>query len=228
MNQHLDPSAAHGALSGLRVVDLTGDTGRFATKLLAELGADVVRVGTGSPGLPLADRAAAALGGVADWWYDGGKRRCRLDLSTDEGRDAYRQLTAAADLVIETERPGRLAQLGIDYPDASAENPALVQVSITPFGRTGPRALWLGSDLVSAAMGGMMALTGLADRPLNVWGRPGIQLRRVRGSDRRCRGSVVGALDWAWRARRPVCPRDGHRLDREPVHAVLLRRAVPA
>ena len=166
-----DSSTVHGALAGLRVVDLTGDSGRFATKLLTELGADVVRAGAGSPGLPLADPAAAVLGGVADWWYDGGKRRCRIDLSTAEGRDAYRRLAAAADLVVETERPGRLADLGLDYADMSADNPALVQVSITPFGRTGPRAQWLGSDLVAAAMGGMMALTGLADRPLNVWGR---------------------------------------------------------
>lgn len=166
-----DSSTVHGALSGLRVVDLTADEGRFATKLLNELGADVVRVGTGSPGLPLADPAAAALGGVADWWYDGGKRRCRVDLSTTEGRDAYRRLAAAADVIVETEHPGRLAELGLDYAQMSAVNPALVQVSITPFGRTGPRAHWLGSDLVAAAMGGMMALTGLADRPLNVWGR---------------------------------------------------------
>ena len=92
MSQNLDPSVVHGALSGLRVVDLTGDSGRFATKLLSELGADVVRVGAGSSGLPLADPAAAALGGVADWWYDGGKRRCRVDLGTVEGRDAYRRL----------------------------------------------------------------------------------------------------------------------------------------
>ncbi len=176
MNQSANPrsrdsSTVPGALSGLRVVDLTGDAGRFATKLLTELGADVVRVGTAASGLPLADPAAAALGGVADWWYDGGKRRCPVDLSTPEGRDAYRRLAAAADLIVETERPGRLADAGIDYPDISAVNPALVQVSITPFGRTGPRAQWLSSDLVAAAMGGMMALTGLADRPLNVWGR---------------------------------------------------------
>ena len=176
MNQPVNPhgrdsSTVHGALSGLRVVDLTGDAGRFATKLLTEMGADVVRVGTGPSGLPLADPAAAALGGVADWWYDGGKRRCRVDLGTAEGQDAYRRLAAAADVVVETERPGRLADAGLDYPDISADNPALVQVSITPFGRTGPRAQWLGSDLVAAAMGGMMALTGLADRPLNVWGR---------------------------------------------------------
>ena len=170
---HQDPvrPAADGALAGLRVVDATGDAGRFATKLLTEFGADVVRIGRGSPGLPLAEPAAAALGGVADWWYDGGKRRCAVDLGTDAGVEAYRRLVTAADVVMETERPGRLAELGIDYSEVSAANPALVQVSITPFGRTGPRAGWLGSDLVASAMGGMMALTGLADRPLNVWGR---------------------------------------------------------
>ncbi len=166
-----DSGLVHGALSGLRVVDLTGDVGRFATKLLTELGADVVRVGSGSPGLPLADPAAAALGGVADWWYDGGKRRCAVDVSTLQGRDHYRRLAAVADVIVESERPGLLAQAGIDYSDLCEDNPGLVQVSVTPFGRTGPRAQWLGSDLVAAAMGGFMALTGLADRPLNVWGR---------------------------------------------------------
>ncbi|WP_419842892.1 CoA transferase [Candidatus Poriferisodalis sp.] len=169
--QRRDATTVYGALSGLRVVDLTGDAGRFATKLLVELGADVVRLGTGSQGLALAAPDAAALGGVADWWYDGGKRRCPVDLSTTNGRDAYRRLAAAAHVIVESERPGRLADLGIDYGDVSDDNPALVQVSITPFGRTGPRAHWLGSDLVAAAMGGIMALTGLPDRPLNVWGR---------------------------------------------------------
>ena len=171
-HQSQEPSAAQGALSGLRVVDLTDDSGRFATKLLVEMGADVVHVATkGAPGLALTNPTAAALGGVADWWYDGGKRRLRLDLGTEDGRAGYRELASAADLVIETERPGRLAELGIDHADLLTTNPALAQVSITPFGRTGPRAHWLGSDLVAAAMGGMMALTGLADRPLNVWGR---------------------------------------------------------
>ena len=172
MSQQTGGTAELGALADLRVVDLTDDSGRFATKLLVEMGADVVRVATkGSPGLALTNPTAAALGGVADWWYDGGKRRLRLDLGTEDGRGGYRALVSAADLVIETERPGRLAELGIDYADLLATNPALVQVSITPFGRTGPLAQWLGSDLVAAAMGGMMALTGLADRPLSVWGR---------------------------------------------------------
>jgi crotonobetainyl-CoA:carnitine CoA-transferase CaiB-like acyl-CoA transferase len=165
-------AAIGGALEGVRVIDLTTDEGRFATKLLTELGADVLRVTTaGSSGNPMVNPAAAALGGVLDWWYDGGKRRHVLDLDTEQGRATYRRLVAVADIVIETERPGRLADLGIDHADLLAENPSLTQVSITPFGRTGPRADWVSSDLVSAALGGVMAVTGLPDQPLNVWGR---------------------------------------------------------
>ena len=171
-NDMRDADMAEGALAGLRVVDLTDDSGRFATKLLTELGADVVRVTTmGSPGKTMVDPVAAARGGVLDWWYDGGKRRCIADLDTEAGRDTYRQLCAAAHLVIETEPPGRLASYGIDHDDLLALQPMLVQVSLTPFGRTGPKSNWVTSDLVSAAHGGFMAVTGLPDRPLNVWGR---------------------------------------------------------
>ena len=63
-----------GPLQGLRVIDLTNDLGRFATKLLAETGASVVRLGSGTSGPAMRDAAAAARGGVLDWWYDGGKQ----------------------------------------------------------------------------------------------------------------------------------------------------------
>jgi len=163
---------APAPLRDLRVLDLTDDSGRFCTKLLTELGADVVRIGmAGSPGALMADAAAAARGGVLDWWYDGGKRTHPLDLTTDAGRQAYRALAARADVVVETEKSGFLTGHGIDHADLLAVNPALVQVSITPFGRTGPLADRQSSDLVSAAMGGFLALTGLPDRPLNPWGR---------------------------------------------------------
>ncbi len=160
-----------GCLAGVKVIDFTDDSGRFATKLLTEMGADVLRVSAqGSPGQPLADPAAAQLGGVLDWWYDGGKRRHIIDLEDPDSLDAYRQLAASADVIIETQRPGRLAELGIDFADLTADRPQLVQVSITPFGRTGPRADWVSSDLVSSAMGGIMSVTGTPDRPLNIWG----------------------------------------------------------
>ena len=162
-----------GPLAGLRVVDLTADLGRFAAKLLAELGADVVRPrGAGSRGRPMPGRAGT-WGGVLDWWFDAAKTpvaATALDLDTDEGRVAYRRLATAADLVIESTPAGWLAERGVDHADLVAANPLLSQVSVTPFGRTGPWAAWHGSDLVTGALGGVLSITGLPDAPLNSWG----------------------------------------------------------
>jgi crotonobetainyl-CoA:carnitine CoA-transferase CaiB-like acyl-CoA transferase len=163
-------AAGGGALAGLRVVDLTDDTGRFAAKLLAEAGADVVRIGRGSPGPALGGRIA---GGLLDWWYDAGKLAVDLDLASESGREGFRALVGGADLLIETEPPGRLASLGIDFPELERGNPRLVQVSLTPFGRTGPRAGWQTSDLVASALGGVLSVTGTPDAPLAGWGRQG-------------------------------------------------------
>lgn len=160
----------NGALQGLRVLDLTDDTGRFATKLLTEAGADVVRVGRGSPG-PAMNGEAGKSGGLLDWWYDGGKQRVRLDLESPEGQREFKTLAARADLLIETEPPERLSRLGLDFPDLQRVNPRLVHVSLTPFGRQGPRAQWQMSDLVAAALGGVLSITGTPDAPLNGWGR---------------------------------------------------------
>ncbi|MEY2456816.1 MAG: hypothetical protein QOK06_1910, partial [Acidimicrobiaceae bacterium] len=160
-----------GPLGGLRVIDLTDDSGRMATKLLTECGASVARLGRGTSGPAMLAPEAAARGGLLDWWYDGGKSRVDIDLDTDAGRAAYRRLAEVADLVIETEEPGRLAGLGIDHQDLVGENPRLVQVSLTPFGRTGPRSGWQSSDLVAAALGGVLSVSGLPDEPVNPWGR---------------------------------------------------------
>ena len=126
----------NGALQDLRVIDLTDDTGRFATKLLTEAGADVVRLGHGSPGVPMSGDAGKQ-GGLLDWWYDGGKQRLALDLNSVAGQEQFRTLAARADLLIETEPPGRLAQLGIDFPEFHRLNPRLVQVHSRPFGAKG-------------------------------------------------------------------------------------------
>ena len=160
-----------GPLEGLRVIDVTDDSGRFATKLLSESGASVVRVVPGSSGPAMRASDAAARGGLLDWWYDGGKSRVPLDLDAEADRQVYRRLAAAADLVVETEPPERLAALGLDHSDLVAENPRLVQVSLTPFGLTGPRAQWRTTDLVTAALGGVLSLSGLPDEPVNPWGR---------------------------------------------------------
>ena len=159
-----------GALHDLRVLDLTNDTGRFATKLLTEAGADVVRVGHGSPGSAMTGEAGK-YGGLLDWWYDGGKHRVQLDLDSLDGQRQLKDLATRADLLIETEPPERLSRLGLDFADLHTINPRLVQVSLTPFGRQGPRAQWQMSDLVAAALGGVLSITGTPDAPLNGWGR---------------------------------------------------------
>ena len=159
-----------GPLAGLRVLDLTDDLGRFGTKLLAEFGAEVIRPGgAGSRGGPLPG-IAGERGGVLDWWFDAAKTPVSLDLGSEAGIDDYRRLAATADLIVEGKPVGFLAERGIDHADLVAANPLLVQVSVTPFGRTGPRAKWQSSDLVAGALGGVLSITGTAEEPLNSWG----------------------------------------------------------
>ena len=160
-----------GPLDGLRVVELTDESARFAGKLLAESGASVARIGRPAPGPAMADAVVAARGGLLDWWLEGGKHWIDADLGTADGVAAYRRLAEQADLVIETQPPGRLADLGVDRDDIAASNPSLVQVSLTPFGRTGPRADWQTSDLVAGAMSGVLSISGTPDQAVGAWGR---------------------------------------------------------
>ena len=106
---------ASGPLSGLRVIEMTGDDARLAGKMLTEAGAAVVRLGPAFGGPAMADPAVAARGGLLDWWFDGGKDVVIDDLATDAGQSAYRRLAEHADLVIESAPPGRLAELGLDH-----------------------------------------------------------------------------------------------------------------
>lgn len=161
-----------GSLAGVRVLDLAAGPARFATKLLAEMGADVVKLaGWGPSGRPMADPAVSARGGLLEWTYDGAKRLVALDPDSPEGVTVLQQLAAAADLLIDDAEPGWLAERGLDHAHLIAANPTLVAVSLSPFGHNGPRAGWQGSDLVAAALGGVCALTGPLDKPLNSWGR---------------------------------------------------------
>src|SRR3954449_8084153 len=97
-----------GPLEGLRVVELSGELGRFAGKLLAESGASVARIGRPSSGPAMADPGLADRGGLLDWWLEGAKHWVDVDLGTAEGVAAYRRLAAHADLVVDTLPPGRL------------------------------------------------------------------------------------------------------------------------
>ena len=160
-------SSSHGPLQGVRVVDLTDSSARLAGKLLAEMGAEVVRLRPGEAGLPMSKVA----GGLLDWWYEGGTRRLPLDVERAADREGVRALLSRAEVFIDSAPAGRLARLGLGYSQLAEANPALVQVSVTPFGAEGPRAQWQGSDLVMAAAGGILSVNGYPDEPVSMWGR---------------------------------------------------------
>ena len=156
-----------GPLAGMRVVDCSSSSARLAGKLLSEMGAEVVRVRTGEAGEPM----TSAPGGLLEWWFDGGLTIAPLDLDDEQDREAFRRLVAGADILIETEPPGRLERLGLDDASLRSDHEQLVHVSLTPFGADGPRAEWQSSDLVIAAAGGILSVNGLPDEPITIWGR---------------------------------------------------------
>jgi crotonobetainyl-CoA:carnitine CoA-transferase CaiB-like acyl-CoA transferase len=157
-------------LSPYRVLDLTAERALLCGQMLADLGADVVHVE------PPAGASARRLGPFAGdvphpdrslfWWAQTrNQRSITLDLETTGGRDLLRRLAAGAHFVIESDEPGAMAARGLGADDLLALNPALVHVSVTPFGDDGPKARWAASDLVLLAAGGPLFLTGDDDRP---------------------------------------------------------------
>src|SRR5258705_13500440 len=159
-------------LSGLRVLELARIlAGPWAGQVLADLGADVIKVerrgagddtrGWGPPFMPAAD------GGHLDAAYyhatNRGKRSVELDFETDEGKRIVRKLAARSDILIENFKVGGLAKFGLDYASLAKECPRLIYCSVTGFGQTGPYAARAGYDLMAQGMGGFMSLTGTAD-----------------------------------------------------------------
>ncbi len=150
--------AAPRALDGRRVIELAGPLGDYAGKLFADMGAEVLRVA--------ADGSRTAGGETSgDNYMDLGKRRVAVDLATGDGRESFRRMAADADAVIESFAPGHLDGLGIGYAALSALKADIVLTSVTGFGQTGPHAGWKSSDIVAAATGGAMYVTGRAEDP---------------------------------------------------------------
>lgn len=156
-------------LAGVRVLDLSDETAWLVGKILAETGADVVKV---EPPGGDAGRTGPYLGGVEDperslrWLaLNTSKRGVSLDWRTEKGAALLGRLAGRADVLIESAAPGTLDELGFGWETLRAANPRLVYCSVTPFGRTGPRAGWRAHDLVLVAMGGNASMTGDADRP---------------------------------------------------------------
>jgi len=155
-----------GPLTGYRVLDFADEKGQLCARLLAELGADVIKVEPPRDGDSTRANGPFFKGEQGPdtslyWWtMNAGKRGVTLQLRLEAGRDILRRLIAHADIIIETNQPGESAALGLDYASVSAANPAAILVSITNFGQTGPYAKWQATDIVASAMGGHMHLNG--------------------------------------------------------------------
>ncbi|HEX2171439.1 MAG TPA: CoA transferase [Dehalococcoidia bacterium] len=165
-----ESSGLPAALAGLRLLDLTDASGAYGVRLLADLGAEVLRIeppgastdgtlGTGEKGTPVTTAGLAAR-------YDNlAKRSLTLNLDEPDGQKLLRRLAETADALIETSPPGHLADRGLGYPDLAAVNPRLVYTSLTPFGQAGPYAEFRQTPLTALALGGLLSTMGLPEGP---------------------------------------------------------------
>lgn len=174
------------ALSHLRVVDLTHHiAGPYCTKLLADFGADVLKIER--PGSGDAARALGpfigdhpnADGSGTFAFLNTNKRSVCVDLKTSAGRDVVRRLVQGADIVVENFRPGVLERFGLGYQSLRSSNPRLVMTSISNFGQTGPNRDWQATEIVADALSGWMYGLGTPDRePIKP---PGVQAQLAAG-----------------------------------------------
>ncbi|MEO6398679.1 MAG: CoA transferase [Tepidiformaceae bacterium] len=187
-----------GPLARLRVLEWCDELGQLAGKLLADMGADVIKVE------PPAGSSARAVGPfVKDlpgsnrslnfWYHNTNKRSVILDIEGNGAEAAlFRNLAAHADILLEDRRPGLLAEHGLSYAELCAANPGLIHCAITPFGQDGPWANYASSDLVALALGGPMMMNGYNSE--DVPGAPPIRGHGDQGYNTACHYAVQGTL----------------------------------
>ncbi len=163
-------------LSGFRALDLAGPMGVYCGKLMADMGADVIKIEPPG-GDPMREFGPFIDGqpgpGRSLHWlhFNTNKRSVTLDLSGSEGVSAFRQLVSVSDVLLETAPPGYMDSLGLGYENLATGSPGLIYASITPFGQSGPYRDFKASDLVGLAMGGYLYVTGWPHTPpTRLWG----------------------------------------------------------
>jgi crotonobetainyl-CoA:carnitine CoA-transferase CaiB-like acyl-CoA transferase len=155
-----------GVLDGIRVVDLARViSGPFCTMLLADMGAEVIKV-EGPDGESARNSAPRVPGGSAYWiTHNRNKKSITLNLWTDKGKDILRELVKRSDIVVENFRPGVIAQIGFDYERLKVAKEDIILISVSGFGQTGPYAHRPAFDQIVQAMGGLTWLTGQPGTP---------------------------------------------------------------
>jgi crotonobetainyl-CoA:carnitine CoA-transferase CaiB-like acyl-CoA transferase len=157
-------------LAGVRVIDLADEKAAYCSKLLAELGAEVIRVEgrQGGPAYyegPHLDNIPDREHSLAFWYNNGRKLSITLDLTTAGDRRQFLQLIKSSDLLVESYQPGYLESLSLGYEALKVVNPALSMVSISGFGREGPYSRYKSCDIIACASGGQMYVCGRQGRP---------------------------------------------------------------
>jgi crotonobetainyl-CoA:carnitine CoA-transferase CaiB-like acyl-CoA transferase len=162
------PSAGYQLLSGVRVVDLTSSiAGPYGTMLLADLGADVVKVERAGSGDDARAWGPPFLDGLGLWFtsVNRNKRSIDLDLKSADDRQVLQSLVARCDVVVTSLREEVMARLGVSFEQARKLRPDVIHCSITGYGLTGPKAQLPGYDLIAEGFSSVMDLTGEPDSP---------------------------------------------------------------
>ena len=192
-----------GPLAGLRVLELARIlAGPWAGQVLADLGADVIKVersktgdDTRAWGPPFIEaKDGGHLGAAYFHSTNRGKRSIEADFESEDGKRIVKKLAARSDVLIENFKVGGLAKFGLDYKSLAPDCPRLIYCSVTGFGQDGPYATRAGYDLMAQGMGGFMSLTGTADGEPTRARRAGVRhLHRRLFGDRHSRGAARSA-----------------------------------
>jgi crotonobetainyl-CoA:carnitine CoA-transferase CaiB-like acyl-CoA transferase len=167
------------ALAGIRVLDLADNAVAYASRLLADLGAEVIRVEPPGGDSTREDEAARC----ARAFWNANKKSVTLDLGSPQGQSLFGDLAAKSDVIVETFAPGTLAGWGIGYEALRNRNPGIILISVTPYGQSGPCAKFRATDLTLLAAGGLLSLGGYPETgPVAVAGQQGYLASAIFGA----------------------------------------------
>lgn len=182
-------------LDGVKVVDLTRVyTGPFCSQILADMGADIVKVEDAGPNTNERSWAPFAAGTKESTYFIGlnrGKKSIELNLKEAEAREIFYKLVKEADFVMENFAPGVADKLSVGYEDCRKVKPDIIYLSVSAFGQYGPLSRLPGYDMLAQAMGGLMSITGYPEMPLRVGSSLGDVIAGLYGCI-----SLLGALNY--------------------------------
>ncbi len=189
------PNEKEGALTGYRILDLADSRGAFCTRVLADLGADIVKIEKpeGDPGRnmsPFMNDTPNLEKSLYFLYRNTGKRGITLNLEAEQGKDIFRKLIKTADVLVDNSHPDYLPGLGFGYADIKEINPGLIVAGITEFGQSGPYRDYKGSNLVDFALSGTLITSGYPGKaPCMMPGSPAYDAASIHASV-----SIVAAL----------------------------------